>query len=558
MLSHDGTVTVAVPSLPTNFNPATIAGSTQVTDMVMSEVWPQTFVLNNFNAPQCPESVAAICEGLLSGNNPAELVSNSPQTVVYHISSAATWSDGVEITAADFSYNWKMQLQVGSDLPASDPIGGYRDISSVTGSGGGKTVTVVFSKPFADWQSLFTNLVPAHIAKDATGWNTDFATFDPKMLVSGGPFEIEQVIPGEKVILQRNPHYWGPQAGVAKIVFKVEATQSATLRALANGDVDMASLIPGPQVDNTVAASTNLIESTQPGSTMLQLDFNLVDPTTSNLNLREAIAETIDRHQIVSNTVGLMTPFNNVAANHLFPYGLQGSQPNDSAFELVNLAQAETQLADAGYPVGTDGVARDSLGHPLVLSLIGANGNAVVSGIELEIQSELLQIGVEVTISNIPNAQLLGTTLPQGAFQMAIAPYFMSQFLSTNVQLYTDPVNPSITGSTAALAVEPAAVAAGVVTRDVLGYQNPQVVKLFGDASRELNAGSINTYDQVDTAIWADLPSLPLFQMPVSYVSNARVLNDSNSQGWLGPMWNAQNWTIQSSPVPTTSTTLAN
>lgn len=572
VLNPDGVVNIGVPTLPSNFNPSTAVGSNQITAMVMSVIWPQTFLLNNFNAPQCPENISSVCEGLLAGIDPAELVSNSPQTIVYHLASKASWSDGVPITAADFVYNWKMQLLAGPSLPATDPISGYEDIASITGTDHGKTVTVVFHQPYADWQALFTNLIPAHIAKDFDGWNTDFANFVPSSFISGGPFKVAQVIPGKQVTLVRNPHYWGPPARVAGIVFKIERTKAAMLRALATGRVDMGTVIPGPKVDNTVVTSTSLIESTQPGPILYQLDFNLADTTLSDLNLRQAIAEAIDRHQIVSDTAGMLTPFNNVAANHIFPYGYQGSQPNDSTYQPVNLAQATAELVQAGYTIGTDGIARSAIGQPLVLSLLGPSGNDVVANIEAYIQAQLLQIGIQVKIVNVAPGELLANRLPQGNYQLAIAPYLMSQFLSTNVNLYTNPVGPAITpvettnGAVAAPTIgtsvvtpprtEPAAVIAGVVTRDVFGYEDPKVVQLFDDASQELNAGAVTTYNQIDTAIWAELPALPLFQMPISFVSNLRVLNVTNSQGWIGPMWNAQNWAIQSSPPPTTTTTL--
>src|SRR5664280_930961 len=55
---------------------------------------------------------------------------------------------------------------------------GYRDVASVTGSNGRKTVTVVFSTPFTDWRVMFDHMVPAHIAM-RVGWNSGFDLFDP-------------------------------------------------------------------------------------------------------------------------------------------------------------------------------------------------------------------------------------------------------------------------------------------------------------------------------------------------------------------------------------------
>ena len=98
----------------------------------------------------------------------ADLTSQSPQTVVYKINPKATWSDGVPFDAKDFIYMWKSLNGTNKDLDVASTTG-YENIKSVTGSDGDKTVTVVFSKPFADWKSLFTNMVPAHYTQKQPG-----------------------------------------------------------------------------------------------------------------------------------------------------------------------------------------------------------------------------------------------------------------------------------------------------------------------------------------------------------------------------------------------------
>ena len=47
MFAAGGTVTVAVPYLPRNFNPSTPAGANGVTQMVMEQVLPQAFVIDS-------------------------------------------------------------------------------------------------------------------------------------------------------------------------------------------------------------------------------------------------------------------------------------------------------------------------------------------------------------------------------------------------------------------------------------------------------------------------------------------------------------------------------
>ena len=81
---------------------------------------------------------------------------------------------------------------------------------------------------------------------------------------------------------------------------------------------------------------------------------------------------------------------------------------------------------------------------------------------------------------------------------------------------------------------------ASVVTRDVLGYADPVVVGTFAAAQSQLNAvADVGLYNQIDTLLWQDLPTLPLFQMPTALVRQVEIVNVSDTATPAGPMWNA-------------------
>ena len=197
-----GTVTVALDQVPTTLNDHTVAGDTPSGRMLASALWAQVFRVGPGLTPQLDTNVV----------DSAEVVSLDPQTVVYKIDPRAVWSDGVPIDADDFAYAWDAQRGGATDIDGTpDSVAstlGYRDIESLTGSNGGKTVTVVFRTPFADWASLFDDLLPAHIAT-VVGWNHGFDHFDPAVLVSGGPWEVVSWQPGSEIVLGRNPRWWG-------------------------------------------------------------------------------------------------------------------------------------------------------------------------------------------------------------------------------------------------------------------------------------------------------------------------------------------------------------
>lgn len=561
-LEAGGVVTVAVPSLPTEFNPSTAAGSNAVTQMVMALVWPQPFVVGSGTRLETGP-------GLLSA---AELVGVKPQTVVYTLSKGARWSDGVPISVDDFVYDWHESIAEGPSLPASFPFAGYEDIASISATKL-DTVTVVFKTPYADWQALFANLVPAHVA-ERYGWVAAFAGSDPKHLVSGGPFVVSKVVPGHELVLSRNPMYWARPARLSEIVFKVEPSAAATLADLAAGRVDVAELDPGPAVTSTVLDSRDLDAVHELSPMLWQLEFNLANPELSSIDLRLALANLINRSQLVSDSAGLLSSGAFASSNHLYGAGEPGHRRDDGPYRGSSLTIAEQLLQSAGYSLNGDGVIETPTGNPLVLSVTGPTGNPLIARVEDELQAQLLDAGIELRIQNVALSTLLGDVLPQGDYQLALAPYLLSRFPSTNEGLYTDPVGPTssvpvapseretgtvtnsiyISGSES----EPAANSAGVVTRDVLGFDDPAIATLFSQAISQLNfLKASNLYNEIDAQLWSDMVALPLFQAPSVLVYRDDLVNVSYSSTWAGPMWNAEMWAFQLSPPPTTTTTTA-
>ena len=219
-----GTLIYAAGQEPASFNVNTGAGHSTVTRDIMDQVWPSVFkVTPDFKVVLNTDFVVS-----------ASVTVPSPQTVVMKINPMATWSDGVPITADDFVYFWRQQRQpkVTTDYcsdpncpSAGKPIDdysdgtGYRNIESVSSSDDGTKVTVVFFKPFADWKSLWSYIVPAHLA-EKVGWNNGFDKFDPNVVISGGPFMLQSYNPAQDLRLVPNPRYWGARPHLDSIVFR--------------------------------------------------------------------------------------------------------------------------------------------------------------------------------------------------------------------------------------------------------------------------------------------------------------------------------------------------
>ena len=560
-----GTATVAVPYLPRNFNPSTPAGANSVTQMVMAQVWPQAFVVD----PEFDEETQGFIDS-------AEVVSLRPMTVTYAIDPKATWSDGYPITVADFEYNWKQRLLAGAELAPIGELAGYRDIESISGSDGGKTVTVVFKTPYTDWEGLFANLVPAHIAERA-GWAAAFNGFHPSEVISGGPFIVSSMTPDKRLVLTRNAKYWGIPAHLETIVFLVERSERATLAGLKNGSVSIAQLQPSASLNATVAqggvVAPQLSIDTDPSPTLWQLTFNINDPLLDNSLMREALAEITNRDQLVADSVGFDDPGTTSADSRLFAEGEPGPGTDMGSLRYDPI-RAASIFATLGYLPDANGVLRDNaIGAPLTLSISGPTGDSVIYDIELQLQAQWAACGVTLVIRNVSMTDLLSRVLPQGGFQLALAPYVMPAFPTWDALDYTDPVMPSplspttlslhvgsivpaltppVTGTALLWDVEtqpgtePGAVTAGGVTRDVTGLNVPAVSRRFGGVMVELNTQTqIVRLTKLDELLTRNMATLPLFQEPISLVQQADIVNVSESPSSVGPMWDAEDWVIE-------------
>ncbi len=551
-LESGGTVTVAVPALPTNFNPESPPGANAITNEVMAGVWPHTFVTDQrFN------QVAG--EGFVLS---AEVYGVSPFTVVYKLNPKAVWSDGVPIAASDFIYDWHQELHFAALLPHAGIVAGYRQIASMSGTNSGHTLTVVFKQPFADWESLFSTVVPAHVAQQY-GWVSAFQGFNATRVISGGPFMIASYVPGKRLVLVRNPRYWGTPAQLSRIVLEVESPPSA-LAGLETGAISMAEVAPGPAVTNTVARAAGrgvaLYDSISLTPTLWQLCFNMTDPSLSSLTLRTAIADSLDVAGVTSNSVGLVDWLEAPNTSRLTIDGQPGS--GTAVAPLYDLSTALSLYRQAGYRWGSDGEMRSGgTGPVLSLSLDVPSGSSDALAAADNIAAQLEAIGLRVHVALVGASQLLGNLLPLGSYQLAIAPFSVPANVTGLAAVYTpaetDASLPwSLTGTgESPIGAEPGAVTAGVVTRNVFGLSDPVVTTDLEQASTQLNQTVSNSYLQkADLQLWTDLPTIPLFQQPVSLVHRAALVGVTESPTLQGAFWNVQNWAWQASPpvpVPT-------
>lgn len=511
------TLTVDVPSVPTTLNAATVAGADPVTQGVAELIWPQTFVPGPKFQPELDTDVV----------QQAEVTGLSPQTVVYQLNPQAVWSDGVPITAADFVATWRAEesadLVVTAGPSAPQWTDGYARIASVTPSADGRSLTVVFSTPYADWPSLFNNLLPAHVL-DRVPWGTGFSAYDPQLLVSGGPWQVAAWTPGKTLTLVPNPRWWGTKPSLGRLVLR--AVPDA--QGVGNVATGLAQLAYPQGFDAaTLAQATGtpgVVSATSLGTTSLQLVFDTRDAPFDQPDARLGAAHLVDRAGIVTSLIQPLDPSVWVDDDHLFANTVPDYDDDGAGYLHPDATTAEKLLAAAGLGGDRRGL-RTAAGKPVTITFAWASDDPWSALVAPTVSADLSAGGFDVTDDPVPEAMLDGQVLPGGHFDVALVPVPTGMYPSQLAGVFTE-----------------SAPAGG---SDWSGYDDPKTDTLFGQASEQLNAATARgIYQQVDQELWADMPTLPLFAEPQLVAGRASLQGLLPLTTGSPPLAGAAGWTL--------------
>ena len=162
----------------------------------------------------------------------------------------ADWSDGTPFTSADVLFTFKAVYdpKVNSVLASALLVGGQP--LAVTAPDA-HTVVIKYPGPFGPGIAMLDNLsiAPKHKLEAALTAGTFAQAWGVATpvneLVSLGPFVLSRYEPGQRLVFDRNPHYWKKDASGAalpnldQLILEVVPDQNAELVRLQAGQIDM-------------------------------------------------------------------------------------------------------------------------------------------------------------------------------------------------------------------------------------------------------------------------------------------------------------------------------
>jgi peptide/nickel transport system substrate-binding protein len=134
---------------------------------------------------------------------------------------------------------------------------------------------------------------------DADGIFSPTGTYATEHPTGTGPFKFESWTRGDRLVMVRNEDYWGDFTGnIDELIFRPIADPAARLQALQAGDIQGYDLVD-PQDYPTIEGNDQLQLLNRPAFNVGYIGFNQAVEPLNELPVRQAIAHSIDRQEIV-------------------------------------------------------------------------------------------------------------------------------------------------------------------------------------------------------------------------------------------------------------------
>lgn len=285
-------------------------------------------------------------------------LSEDGRSMVFRLREGLTFPSGREATAQDAAWSLQRVLKLGLGAAAGLTEYGFSKANAEETIRATDERTLVLTFDQAYPPSLITQAIatyPLAIVLDREELEANQVEGDlgNKYLATRtacvGPYHLARWTPGEMVLLQRNPDYWGDAPAFSQILVR-HISEAATQRLmLEKGDIDVArDLTPEDITELSTKAGIGIAQVTRPNLTYITL--NTLHPVLSDPRVRlalrylldyEALGETIVKH------VGIIRQ----SPIQLGAFGAL-DEKEGAPFKL-DLAKAKALLTEAGVPEGT-------------------------------------------------------------------------------------------------------------------------------------------------------------------------------------------------------------
>jgi peptide/nickel transport system substrate-binding protein len=360
----------------------------------------------------------------------AEKWTASPDGRVFTLTlrDGVAFSDGAPFSSDDVLFTFRALYDPSTKSPLASGVMVQKKPLQVTATDR-RTVVVTFPAPFTAGIAMLDNvpIYPKHqlqAALDAGTFGTAWGTgTKPGTMAGLGPFVLSEYVPGQRLTVTRNPHYWQKDAaGTAlpyldSIVMEFVASQDAEILRLQAGSADLMTHAEVRPIDIASLRKLRDQGSLQMAEVGIGLDpnmlwFNLAPgaaarkakPWLQRTEFRQAISYAVNRDAI-ANTVylgaavpiyGPVSPGNRTWYSDTAP-----KYPHDPA-------KAKALLSGLGLTDRNgDGMLEDAAGQPAQFSILAQKGN-IREQVATVIQEQLRLAGIKADVVGLDPSAMFG------------------------------------------------------------------------------------------------------------------------------------------------------
>lgn len=503
-----GQVTIGLSQEPTVFDPRRI--HIEVDDgvywMLFSPLWG--VAPSGEMIPKLALEVPTVANGGISADGLHWKVKLRP---------GVTWHDGTPFTSADVAFTLKSAAD--PDFPSFSRAGHslVTDIQTPAPD----LITWTMQKPYAPYVSILAwfFIVPKHKLEHEPLVGGHFA----ESPIGTGPFKWQQRTPGDNITLAANEAYFEDGPFIATAIVKYIPDLTVLFAQFRTGDIDYIGL-QGITADHAEEAKKLADRTiyTAPQASIENFYFNLGLPQFQERAVRQALYLAYDKDSIIQQLYyGLPTP-----SETFLPQQSWAFNPNLPKHEY-DPEKAKKMLDDAGWKPGSDGI-RAKNGVRLAFINSTTAGNHLREQVQQFLQQGFRDIGVAMTIQNLPPAVMWGDYWIKSQFETAI--------VGLNFMVGPDPdVSNYFASSEIA-----AKTGAG---QNTMQYSNPEVDRLLAEGANELDpAKRVPIYQRLEQVMRDDLPFLPQHQYALVEGTKAKLTGYQPNINVRLNTWNIQAW----------------
>lgn len=295
-------------------------------------------------------------------------VSEDGLEYIFNLRKNAFWSDGKPVTAHDFEYAWKRALDPGKESAVVFMMyflkngEAYNKNECQEDDVGVKaiddyTLKVTLQNPTPYFPEILNYHTYYPVRKDIVEKDPDSWFRKPYLMVSNGPFCLEEWKENKQIKTIKNPHYWDKNNvklnSVRYLIERVDDEEIWTRYKAKK--VDFGYVFP-PEIDiaaEITSKENNVLADDCP--TTYYLCINTKNKPFDDIRVRQALELAIDKSRIVE-----AEKMNEPIATGFVPYGIPDVEPGSDfrtvggdylskEFTEENVIKAKELLKEAGY-----------------------------------------------------------------------------------------------------------------------------------------------------------------------------------------------------------------